>query len=237
MSGKLSRSILEQPRLVLDTSALFAEMDQFSGTFDSWWEEQMSQHSERKSEFLSAEQRNGMAIAELIRTREEFEAQEKELSRRIAEQETLLAQLAGNLEKIKLEESIVLPQIDALSLDKEAREEALAQEKARFNNRMEQQKLRKIELARGIGFYRERLGLELRRADDAIILVFTQIDQANPAREFSIGLRILKDNSYAITSCVPHLHELKPHFLELNKSGNLQRFVCTVRRKFQTEAC
>ncbi|MDP2434555.1 MAG: hypothetical protein Q8P67_02315 [archaeon] len=216
-----------------DTSALFGEIDQFSAEFDEWCEAQMKDHISNKQSYISAEQKNRAAVHQLLNAKSNFESQAKQLDNEIKKQESLLKDLQKSLDKLKLEESVLTPHVEVAAAEKATRQLSLAEEKERFNRKMAQHRMRQAELARGVDMYQKRLGLEFRRNNSTIQVIFTQVDPRDPERPFSFTFRIT-DDIYELTACEPRLSGLRPLVTELNASPlNFQRFVINMRQKFQ----
>lgn len=91
------------------------------------------------------------------------------------------------------------------------------------------------ELTRGVAAYRQ-LGLDFERAgDDQLRLIFSQIDAADPSREFWFGVSVDDGDRYQVQGCHPTLPDavVDPMLAELNSTNNFTGFVYAMRRAFK----
>ena len=235
MSLILSRSFVssDSPVHQFDTSSIIQEIEHFSTLFDAWCETQMKEHINCKQNYITAEQKNRTTVQQLLSMKSSFETQARQLDLEIQRQDNLLRELKKTLDQIKLDESVLLPQISTIAVEKEQKQKQLAEEKEIFNQRMVQHKLRQAELSKGVSLYQQRLGLEFRRNNSSIQVIFTKIDPKHVDLPFSFTFRINAEEEYELLACEPRLHGLRPVVEELNKTQNVQQFVITMRGKFK----
>eukprot|EP00418_Pyrodinium_bahamense_P067108 CAMPEP_0179099440 /NCGR_PEP_ID=MMETSP0796-20121207/45875_1 /TAXON_ID=73915 /ORGANISM="Pyrodinium bahamense, Strain pbaha01" /LENGTH=253 /DNA_ID=CAMNT_0020797239 /DNA_START=40 /DNA_END=801 /DNA_ORIENTATION=+ len=89
-----------------------------------------------------------------------------------------------------------------------------------------------------LGLYRERLGLAVSRAAPRTVrLAFTLLDEADPAREFSLTLSIAEPQGYCVLECCPQVPQVATLLEHLNCNADspaaLPTFVCGMRRAFR----
>jgi kinetochore protein Spc25 len=239
MSLILSRSFIgtgEGTALQFDPNVLFSEIDAFSTKFDKWCEKQMREHMQIKSQYIAAEERNRVTVQQLLATKATFESQTKSLDQEIQKQESLISDLTKSLERLKLEETMLTPQLQSVQTERDFRQRQLNEEKERFNKKALQKQLRRIELSTGVDTYRRRLGLEFRRNSSTIQAIFTQILRDDPHREFSFTFKVLADNTYELIECQPHLRGLRPLWEEVNQTQDFKKLVFSMRQRFQEHA-
>jgi len=87
-----------------------------------------------------------------------------------------------------------------------------------------------------VRLYRDRLGLRFEIGErEQLSLVFTQVDEARPEREFSLAVRVV-DGEYEVLGCDPALPALPQLTAELGAGRNFAAFVRGARRAFQAVA-
>jgi hypothetical protein len=88
------------------------------------------------------------------------------------------------------------------------------------------------EQSRSIAFYR-RLGLRFDCLEgEQLKLTFTQIDAAEPTREFIIAVSVDDGDVYRVMQCAPEVELLDALVTELNATNNFSLFVQALRRSF-----
>ncbi|TIB08066.1 hypothetical protein E3P92_03656 [Wallemia ichthyophaga] len=84
-----------------------------------------------------------------------------------------------------------------------------------------------------LAFFEQKLGLKLRSNKlDCIFLAFSQIDDRQPDRQFSIELD-LSEPEYKVVSCNPRPDELDLLLHELNSSRGFYTFIKRIRGAFR----
>lgn len=93
--------------------------------------------------------------------------------------------------------------------------------------------LRKNELAKGVSFYKERLGLSFERMpDNSLSFRMTMIDPDNHARPFTFAVLVNSKNRYEVVRCEPKV-DFGPLLKDLNENNNFSSFVQNMRRLFK----
>jgi hypothetical protein len=92
-----------------------------------------------------------------------------------------------------------------------------------------------MDLTHGLHMY-AALGLEFQKAEgDCMRLIFTQIDRANPLKEFSFLIFVDDQEKYQLVRTTPQLD--KNHCTKLldqfNKDNDIGRFVLQMRNSFK----
>lgn len=87
-------------------------------------------------------------------------------------------------------------------------------------------------MTRGTLFFR-RLGLDFVYIDEETLqFIFTQVDPADPERQFSIDISVAQNN-YSIKECEPALEGLDDFVQDINRTNDLALFLKRVRRGFR----
>ena len=154
----------------------------------------------------------------------------KELSSKKSEVDAVLAEVA-NLRKTAQEE--VPARLSDKSKQLEAEQRALEVARRQMEEKREGRELRRNEMAKGIPFYKDRLGLAFERMPDgSLSFRLTLVDPQNPARPFTFALLVTPENTYQVLRCEPRVN-YDPLLGQLNQDNNLSIFVRQMRRLFK----
>jgi Chromosome segregation protein Spc25 len=139
--------------------------------------------------------------------------------------------------------------VQALEAERQAQSAALAAARAAHTAAAARTEDELNNLTRGVILYKH-LGLEFERVgDDAnssssasstsssgahLKLIFTQIDAAAPAAQFTFTVAVDAADTYGVYDCAPPVPEavLQGLLRELNASNDFSAFVCGMRREF-----
>jgi Chromosome segregation protein Spc25 len=136
-------------------------------------------------------------------------------------------------------------QVQALEAERQAQSAALAAARAAHTAAAARTEDELNNLTRGVVLYKH-LGLEFERVgDDAssssssssgahLKLIFTQIDAAAPAAQFTFTVAVDAADTYGVYDCAPPVPDagLQGLLRELNASNDFSAFVCGMRREF-----
>ena len=90
-------------------------------------------------------------------------------------------------------------------------------------------------LLSAVSLYESRLGLRFVTIDRQIRFIFTQVDAAEPLREFSFALTTAADadqGEYNVFDCQPPVARLPQLLSQLNATTDLNSFVKAMRQEF-----
>ncbi|TIA87601.1 hypothetical protein E3P99_03097 [Wallemia hederae] len=111
--------------------------------------------------------------------------------------------------------------------------ERIAKQKAVVESEQKTLDVQASKNAPELAFCEQMLGLKLRSdKPDFIVLTFSQIDDRQPDRRFSIELD-LRDTDYKVASCDPPPHNLDALIRELNSSRGFYTFIKRLRAAFR----
>jgi Chromosome segregation protein Spc25 len=139
-------------------------------------------------------------------------------------------------------------QVQALEAERQAQAAALAAARAAHTAAAARTEDELNNLTRGVVLYKH-LGLEFERVGDDtssassssssssgahLKLIFTQIDAAAPAAQFTFTVAVDAADTYGVYDCAPPVSEsvLQGLLRELNASNDFSAFVCGMRREF-----
>ncbi len=142
----------------------------------------------------------------------------------------MLAEVA-NLRKTAQEE--VPAKLSDRSKQLETEQRALEAARRQVEEKREGRELRRNEMAKGIPFYKDRLGLAFERMPDgSLSFRLTLVDPQNPARPFTFSLLVTAQNTYQVLRCEPRV-EYDALLGQLNQDNDLSVFVRQMRRLFK----
>jgi len=127
--------------------------------------------------------------------------------------------------------------------DKDTKKEMLKEVKKLLNEKeqiageAEQKKQEKVKNAeKALALYTTHLGLRIevpKTQQQALILIFTQINKSNPNEEFILELSLLENETYRLVNSVPQLPNSQKLEDRLNQTNNWKGFIVHVRKLFQ----
>lgn len=121
---------------------------------------------------------------------------------------------------------------------------ALMEKKSEMQQRTEQAQKRMMStqhnehhLSRGAELFKS-LGIEFKRiGNERLRVVFTQIDAAEPSREFSFVVFVDTNDVYHVSDVQPPVKDIDGLLVELNNTNDFSRFVRNIRKQFQSLTC
>jgi len=144
--------------------------------------------------------------------------------------------LTQEMEQIQIE-------INKKVKDKDTKKEMLQEVKKLLNEKeqiageAEQKKQEKVKNAeKALALYTTHLGLRIevpKTQQQALILIFTQINKSNPNEEFILELGLLENDTYRLKNSVPQLPNSQKLEDRLNQTNNWKGFIVYVRKLFQ----
>jgi flagellar biosynthesis GTPase FlhF len=154
----------------------------------------------------------------------------KELSSKKSEVDAVLAEVA-NLRKTAQED--VPAKLSDRNKQLESEQRALEMARRQVEEKREGRELRRNEMAKGIPFYKDRLGLAFERMPDgSLSFRLTLLDPQNPARPFTFALLVTPQNAYQVLRCEPRV-DYDALLGQLNRDNDLSVFVRQIRRLFK----
>ncbi len=188
------------------------------------------------------EARHQKALVELTGERASLLARQEELKAKaaagaaVSEQDAAaLTALEAEIEALKAKEAALPQALEAARAREDELRRLLAGKRAALGQLTERQGDYINDLTRGVVMYKH-LGLDFERADDnSLRLIFTQLDAANPAREFFFSVHIDDADHYRVEECNPPLAPALVDGLvaEVNKANDFATFVKKMRRAFK----
>mmetsp|Transcript_4472 Transcript_4472/g.10496 ORF Transcript_4472/g.10496 Transcript_4472/m.10496 type:complete len:239 (-) Transcript_4472:76-792(-) len=158
-----------------------------------------------------------------------------------AESIKLLEVMRESASAVAQRAEVVTTARDKLQRTHSEREEELQRERRELAQRRKTAKVQEAEIDSFFRLYKERLGLVVSRtAPRTVRLVFTLLDENDPAREFSLTLSIESHREYRILECIPPVAEADSFLEQLNCCNGLPTglpaFVCNMRHAFKRVA-
>lgn len=162
-----------------------------------------------------------------------LEEKRGEQSRRAGEERERVERMQAELSALEERKTQLPAETEKARLQQGERAEAAEKLAAETETLREERSRQMAELARGIAFFRQRLGLEFVAKDGICQVRFKYIDPARPSKEFTFDLVVGDDNRYTMRDCAPAVDGVDPMLAELNATNDLGLFVQLMRRKFR----
>lgn len=153
--------------------------------------------------------------------------------KRAAEEQARVQRMQAELAELEERREGMPAAIERVKADQEASKRS-ATELADATKRLREERARQMtELAKGVTFYRQRLGLEFVASDGQCHVSFKYIDPARPTKEHSFGLVVTDENRYEVHSVEPAVEGVDEMLAELNARNDFSRFIQRMRRAFK----
>jgi Chromosome segregation protein Spc25 len=155
------------------------------------------------------------------------------ISRMIDAESRALHEKRSQVEQLRARVREVPDAIRAAESDEKAARASLDEHRGAVARWERSTQYQMTELERGEAFY-QRLGLKFLRADDdRVRLIFSAIDPADPAREFSFAVHVSPDEVYTVSDCAPPVPNLAALVDTLNRTNDFSAFVQRMRAAFK----
>merc|ERR1712141_495260 len=175
----------------------------------------------------------GPMCEEVATTRKKVE----KLSNEIAQQEQELQ----NIRQTQISMNLEFQEFEKLCFELQQKEKDIGQKinilekKHREKNSNDEGK--NADLRCYVDRAKDHLGLSIARtATDSNVLIFTNIDMANPTRKFLCEFQLggINNREYKVMRCEPEIEGIKDMEKKVNETNDISGFVVTLRKKFKT---
>jgi len=162
-------------------------------------------------------------------------AAEETLQQNARELSSEIERVGADLEKLTGQESKLPVEQQRLTQQLSTSRALVAQREAGFEQAVAAKEHKLTELDKGIALYKTRLGLEFERVgeDSSLRLIFTNIDPADPMRQFSFHVFVDGGDKYHVQSCEPLVQGLDSLVDALNAKNDFGAFVHSMRKGFK----
>ncbi|KAL1515932.1 hypothetical protein AB1Y20_002546 [Prymnesium parvum] len=156
------------------------------------------------------------------------------LQHQAAEERQRTEKLRHDLDQLAMQESNLPPEQQRLQSQLE-QQQALVEQRERACERLLHSKNLKLdELQKGSKLYSARLGLAFEQmGGERLRLIFTDLDQHAPSRQFSFHVFVDGNDKYHIEQCNPAVPALDQLLDALNEANNFSSFVRAMRKEFK----
>jgi kinetochore protein Spc25, animal type len=221
-------------QIMTDPKAIDEEIALGQQAILSWVTEQMKSYNREKRDYVLSMAEHQNITKQLNAAKAEFLKQEACLRSELEAHGKLLEEQQLELAKLGDARESMPPQLKQAQGAMEREKAALDDEQRVFANSKRQARFAKMELERGVDYFRRRLGVDVRsKSGGQFQIVFTQVDPSNPQRQFSFTMR-LNGDLYELMACEPRISQLRPLIDQLNASNDLKAFVIDIRKHFRS---
>ncbi|CAI5722500.1 unnamed protein product [Hyaloperonospora brassicae] len=218
----------------LETNSLVQQNLSTRTELEAWVEAQKTRLLEEKRADQLRAQEHARATDEAQRRREMLQIEHQRLSTECHTKEKEVTASQVEIEALQAEKSRrepVVKHLLAKMVEEDAKLKQLLAESQKQRTTLKQQL---HDLKQGLAMY-QKLGLVFEHSEvNRIVIRFTQIDAQDPSREFSFRITINPiTDRYIVDNCNEEVAALDELVTNLNESGDLARFVRSMRRQFK----